>query len=104
MDYLSNGASSVGFVAPAFDQDKIKTGDWDGIAAQDSGTYLGFEFGIDRKEKAWEKPTKKFLERLRMWGKLGVGGRFAAYAGGLRWESVSVTSFLWRPCVKPMKI
>ena len=31
-------------------------------------------------------------------------GRFAAYAGGLRWESVSVTSFLWRPCVKPMKI
>ena len=31
-------------------------------------------------------------------------GRFAAYAGGLRWESVSVTSFLCRPCVKPMKI
>ena len=30
-------------------------------------------------------------------------GRFAAYAGGLRWESVSVTSFLCRPCVKPMK-
>ena len=32
-DYLRNGASSVGFVAPAFDQDKIKNGDWDGIAA-----------------------------------------------------------------------
>ena len=31
-DYLRNGASSV-FVAPAFDQDKIKNGDWDGIAA-----------------------------------------------------------------------
>ena len=32
-DYLRNGASSVGFVAPAFDQDKIKAGDWDAIAA-----------------------------------------------------------------------
>ena len=31
-------------------------------------------------------------------------GRFAAYAGGLRWECVSVTSFLWRPCAKPMEI
>lgn len=32
-DYLRNGASSVGFVAPAFDQEKIKNSDWDGIAA-----------------------------------------------------------------------
>jgi len=30
-DYLRNGASSLGFVAPAFDQQRIKDGDWDYI-------------------------------------------------------------------------
>ena len=31
-DFLRAGANSLGFVAPAFDQNAIKAGDWDAIS------------------------------------------------------------------------
>ena len=35
--------------------------------------YLGFMLGPERAEHSWDAPLEKFLDRARLWGRLGAG-------------------------------
>ena len=42
-------------------------GAWAGISVSGCGKYLGFIIGPDRASRSWDKPIKKFVDRIRMW-------------------------------------
>ncbi len=47
--------------------------DWGGVTVAGAAKYLGFYVGPDRGTLSWEDPLKKFLNRAKMWGKMGIG-------------------------------
>jgi hypothetical protein len=46
---------------------------WEEVKISHSAKYLGFYVGPKRGELSWKAPLEKFLERAKLWGKLGLG-------------------------------
>ncbi len=54
--------------------------DWATITVAFSGTYLGVLVGPDSHDSFWGKAIKKYLDRAKSWGKLGLGLQFSTVA------------------------
>ena len=50
---------------------------WIGIEVNDKGTYLGFVLGPGKRSSSWDKPVKKYIDRVSKWRNLGCGLQFA---------------------------
>jgi hypothetical protein len=53
---------------------------WADMVIAESGTYLGFSVGPGKLDSSWDKPTKKFLERVRQWQGMQLGLQYDALA------------------------
>jgi hypothetical protein len=54
--------------------------EWADIRVDDHGTYLGFVIGPGKGTKSWEKPLKKYIDRVQRWSVIGGGMQLAATA------------------------
>ena len=54
--------------------------DWAQISVAYMGTYLGVDIGPASIDGFWTRPIKKYLDRAKQWGSLGLGLQYAAVA------------------------
>ena len=47
--------------------------DWGGVCIASLAKYLGFYVGPGEGDSFWKEPLRKFSDRARQWGKLGLG-------------------------------
>ena len=77
-----------------------------GAQTASSAKYFGSVVGLGREEKSWDAPLAKYLERARLWGRLGIGLAlaFQAYqvdiASGLRFAGQLEEPHARRPQVE----
>jgi hypothetical protein len=55
-------------------------GFWDNMQFGRTGKYLGFVMGPDKQELSWEKAALKFMERAKVWARIGEGLQFSMLA------------------------
>ena len=53
---------------------------WQNIGIQEYSTYLGFCSGPGKGSRSWVTPLKKFENRIKHWGKQGLGSFFGTVA------------------------
>jgi hypothetical protein len=66
--------------------------DWSEVRVDDASTYLGFVVGPGRGMRSWDKPTRKFSERAKLWSTQGVGLQYAALTYNV--FAMSILSFV----------
>ncbi len=54
--------------------------DWAQITVNYSGTYLGVVVGPESGDTFWDKAVKKYLDRAKSWGQLGLGLYYSTQA------------------------
>ena len=52
---------------------------WGSVVVAGSSAYLGFQVGPAQADSSWTKPLRKFEDRARHWGGLGLGLHLTAH-------------------------
>ena len=71
---------------------------WQGISVSNKGEYLGFVVGPGKQQFSWDKPLRKYQDRVKRWAALGAGMQY----GALTYNVFALSTLLYVGQLEPI--